>query len=99
MIRLAGRRHLRHRVFHGPAERTLVEVWLTDIAGLVVNGYAEPRATGPAHGPSWRLNPVVAPVAGHALVPSATPPAGVTSAPVEVLVPRTPAAGRIARAA
>jgi hypothetical protein len=62
MIRLAGRRHLRHRVLQGPADRTLVELWLTGIAGLVVNGYPEPRSGGSARtSPSWRLNP-----AGHA---------------------------------
>lgn len=45
MIRLAGKRHLRTRVLHGPAERTVVELWLTEIVGLAINGYPEMRHT------------------------------------------------------
>lgn len=55
MIRLAGKRHLRHRFLHGPAERTFVELWLTEIAGLAINGYADVRGAESAMPDQGRL--------------------------------------------
>lgn len=43
MIRLSTH-HLARPAWYGPAERTLIEVWLTDLSGLNLNGYAEAPA-------------------------------------------------------
>lgn len=49
MIRLSARHlpcsaHLSSPALHGPAERTLIELWLTDLGGLMLNGYTEAPA-------------------------------------------------------
>lgn len=83
MIRLAGKRHLRQTVFRGPAERTLVELWLTDLVGHAINGYPDlPSAvtTGTS------MAALAAMVAPSRLVADA-PATAVTAAASEVLEP------------
>ncbi|SEG80880.1 hypothetical protein SAMN04489712_113169 [Thermomonospora echinospora] len=45
MIHLSrlSRRHLCRPALRGPAERVVIEVWLTGLAGLVLNGYPDAR--------------------------------------------------------
>jgi hypothetical protein len=45
MIRLSSR-HLCRPAFRGPAERIVVELWLTGLSGLMLNGYREVRCDG-----------------------------------------------------
>ncbi|SEG55902.1 hypothetical protein SAMN04489712_106269 [Thermomonospora echinospora] len=62
-----GKSHIAHASLDGPAERTLIEPWLTEYAGLMTNAYPDerPRAAAETH----RLATVTA------LDPQPTPPA------------------------
>ncbi|TNY36814.1 hypothetical protein [Thermomonospora catenispora] len=42
-----GTAHITHASLHGPAERTLIEPWLTEYAGLMTNAYPEAPAPPP----------------------------------------------------
>ena len=106
MIRLAGKRHLRQTMFRGPAERTLVELWLTELTGRTINGYPEmsrgmtattslaalAAMVAPAHLTAGALEPVAA---TEVLEPTAI----FEPAAVELLVQRATAAQFAARAA
>lgn len=61
MIRLSTR-HVSRSVLRGPAERVVIEVWLSGLSGLMLNGYPdggyrEVRAVGP-EAPLEHLAPV-----------------------------------------
>ncbi|MFC5183140.1 hypothetical protein [Actinomadura harenae] len=43
-------RHLSQAGLTGPAERTIVEPWLSELTRLPLNAYDEPPAAGPAEG-------------------------------------------------
>ncbi|WP_119727584.1 hypothetical protein [Thermomonospora amylolytica] len=53
-----GTAHIAHASLHGPAERTLIEPWLTEYAGLMTNAY--PEAPASSTGPDDRLATVTA---------------------------------------
>jgi hypothetical protein len=38
-----GKSHIAHASLDGPAERTLIEPWLTEYAGLMTNAYPDER--------------------------------------------------------
>ncbi|MFB4318499.1 hypothetical protein [Actinomadura sp. 21ATH] len=44
MSEATGTFHLTHPRLDGPAERTVIEPWLTQLSHMTVNAYAEPAA-------------------------------------------------------